>query len=645
MKTYISLILQLVIIFSLGSQAIAKGESDGKDDPVDDFDLQLLWEKTAGTTGIEVATSLDQTIDGGYIYAGYTNSTASGYYDVYLVKIGPAGNKKWEKTLGGNRNDWGWSVQQTLDGGFIIAGTTNSYGAGSGDAYLIKTGPSGDIEWYKTYGGSELDEFFSVYPTSDSGYIMVGSTESSGFGSSDAFVIKTNSFGGVQWQRTFGGSDTEYARCVQETSDGGYIICGTTHSFGVNPGYSNILLIKTNSYGHLTWQQTFGQSNWADEGNSVWQTRDGGYILTGSLRMYSAGLLGTWQMGLIKTDPEGNMMWTKEFGGSGRDIGKSVQQTKDRGYIVVGETTSYGAGQDDLYLIKTDPNGDMDWGLTFGGKESDSGCTIQETPEQGFVIAGTTSSFGAGNSDIYMIRLGDYMPIANAGKDQFAYAVFDGIAEVKLDGSKSSDPEGDELTYKWSWSIGDEIFETNEVSPTIYLPLGVHKIELIVNDGKQNSLPDEVAITVMEAEESLLLTYPRPLKRNKGPRRIRIQLCLPDGVEENDVDIDEPLIMYPGGSTAIRQRIRKSRIDGIRQAHIFAHFDKMPLMEAITENGSAEIKVVAKLKDDTSFYGTDVVMIIEKIGREWDYGEDDNNNSDDSNTDDKDDDKDDKDSK
>lgn len=634
MKTYISLLLQFVIIFSLSIQVYAKGESPDKGDQAEDLDLQLLWEKTEGTTGIEVATSLDQTIDGGYIYAGYTNSTVSGSYDVYLVKVGVAGNKQWERMLGGNKNDWGWSIQQTLDGGFIIAGTTNSFGSGGSDGYLIKAGPSGTMEWYKTYGGSETDEFFSVQQTSDYGYILAGSTESFGFGSSDAFIIKIDSTGQEQWQRTFGGSDIDYAQSIQETSDGGYIICGTTHSFGSNEGYSNILLIKVNSYGHLEWQKTFGESNWADEGNSVWQTRDGGYIVTGSLRMYSAGLLGTWQMGLIKTDKDGNMMWTKEFGGVGKDIGRSVQQTKDRGFIIAGETTSYGAGQEDLYLIKTDPNGDMDWGLTFGGKASDFGCAVQETVEEGFVIAGTTSSFGAGNSDIYMIRLGDYIPVANAGEDQIIYAVFEGVAEIRLDGSNSSDPEGDDLSYRWYWNVGDKTYESNEVSPTIYLPIGVHTIELTVNDGKQNSLPDEVVITVLEAQESFLITYPRPLKRNRGPRRIRARLCLPDGVDEDDVDLDEPVTMYPGGTEAIRQRIRRKRINGIRQPHIFAIFDKVPLMEAIPENGNAEVKVVAKLKDGTSFYGSDTVMIIERVGREWDDGQGDTDNPDDNTGDD-----------
>jgi len=361
------------------------------------------WEKTFGWSNEdynEKGHSVQQTTDGGFIITGvelYTEDMPpyEDYSDVYLIKTDSSGIQQWYQTFGGTDNDYGTSVQQTTDGGYIISGETRSFGNGSTDVYLIKTDANGIEQWNQTFGGTDADGGYSVQQTTDGGYIITGYTWSFGNGG-DVYLIKTDGNGIEQWNKTFGGTSSDYGYSVQQTTDGGYIISAETRSFG--NGSADVYLIKTDANGIEQWYQIFGGTD-DDYGTSVQQTTDGGYIITGGADSYPPDVY------LIKTDANGIEQWNQTFGGVSTDVGRSVQQTTDGGYIITGYTWSFGNGSADVYLIKTDANGIEQWNQTFGGVSTDGGYSVQQTTDGGYIIAGYAESFGNGDDeDVYLIK-------------------------------------------------------------------------------------------------------------------------------------------------------------------------------------------------------------------------------------------------
>ena len=353
-----------------------------------------LFTKNFGGNLWDYGNSVQQTIDGGYIITGEISSSENGSSDIWLIKTDSEGQEQWNQTFDGNDRDYGKSVKQTVDGGYIIIGSTGSdyyY-----DAWLIKTDPKGTEEWNQTFGGDNKNYGNSVQQTIDGGYIITGEISSSGNGSSDVLLIKTDQQGQEKWIQTFGGSDYDIGNSIEQTYDGGYIITGSTRSYG--NGSSDVLLIKTDQQGQEEWIQTFG-GNYIDIGNSIKQTSDNGYIITGYTQSYGNGSRDVW---LIKTNSLGNEEWNQTFGGSYIDIGNSIQQTIDGGYIITGSRgTDY---YSDLWLIKTDYQGNEEWNQTFGGNDYDFGNSVQQTTDDGYIILGHTKSYGNGGYDIFLIK-------------------------------------------------------------------------------------------------------------------------------------------------------------------------------------------------------------------------------------------------
>ena len=359
---------------------------------------QITFERIYGGNNDDRGDCVQQTQDGGYVIAAQTNSFGTGAYDVYLIKTDPLGDTMWTRTYGGSGYDYGECIQQTQDGGYIISGWTDSFGAGRSDVYLVKTDSMGDTVWTRTYGGSDDDRSYSVQQTHDGGYIIGGWTQSFGAGSYDVYLIKTDSLGDTVWTKTYGGSEPDYGRCVQQTHDGGFIATASTYSFGA--GVYDVYLIKTDPLGDTMWTRTYGGSD-NDGGYSVQQTQDSGYIVAGWT--YSFGS-GSYDVYLIKTDSLGDILWTRTYGGGSGDGGFSVQQTQDGGFIIAGRTYSFGAGWCDVYLIKTNSLGDSLWTRTYGGGDNDYGECTQQTQDGGYIIAGWRLYLGGNVSDVYLIK-------------------------------------------------------------------------------------------------------------------------------------------------------------------------------------------------------------------------------------------------
>jgi hypothetical protein len=224
--------------------------------------------------------------------------------------------------------------------------------------------------------------------TSDGGFAIAGRTESFGAGSADFWLVKTDEFGYMEWNKTYGGENFEFARSLIATSDGGYVLLGHT------------LLIKTDSYGNVEWNQTYGGTG-DDFADALLQTFDGGYAIAGSIENVETGYSDFW---LIKTDAYGNMEWNRTYGGTHFDFAISLVATSDEGYAMAGGTYSFGAGKQDFWLIKTDAYGNLEWNQTYGGTEQDTPCSLVVTPDGGYAIAGDTWSSGAGEDDFWLIK-------------------------------------------------------------------------------------------------------------------------------------------------------------------------------------------------------------------------------------------------
>ncbi|MCF8308622.1 MAG: T9SS type A sorting domain-containing protein [Bacteroidales bacterium] len=367
---------------------------------------QTTFEKTfSGAYGHDHGESVQQTDDGGYIITGKTGTYGSPPYEtsVYLIKTDAQGNSTWTQTFGGFE-DGGCSVRQTDDGGYIIAGKTFEYGYDH--VKLIKTDAQGETLWTQTFFEEEDGVGHSVQQTEDGGYIIAGKTGDYG-ADSDVYLIKTDTQGDSLWTQTFGGTSGDVGRSVQQTDSGGYIITGYTKSFGA--GSEDVYLIKTDAQGDTLWTRTMGGIS-DDKGYSVQQTSSGEYIITGSTQSFGEGSADVY---LIKADAQGNALWSQTFGGISSDVGRSVQQTDSSGYIVTGYTSSFGAGSDDVYLIKTDGQGNSLWSQTFGETGFDFGYSVQQTNDGGYIITGGNQNDVYG--EVYLIKTA---PNPNGLEDQ-----------------------------------------------------------------------------------------------------------------------------------------------------------------------------------------------------------------------------------
>jgi uncharacterized delta-60 repeat protein/prepilin-type N-terminal cleavage/methylation domain-containing protein len=320
---------------------IAKYTSDGT----------LSWSKTWGGTGADEVGSMIQTSDSGYAVTGWTYSYGAGGYDAFIAKYTSDGTLSWSKTWGGTGNDYVNSIIQTSDGSYVVTGYTSSYGAGSYDAFIAKYTSSGTLSWSKTWGGTGNDRANSIIQTSDGSYAVAGYTDSYGAGSNDAFIAKYTSDGTLSWSKTWGGTGNDYVNSIIQTSDGSYAVAGYTDSYGA--GSLDSFIAKYTSDGTLSWSKTWGGTD-SDYAKSIIQTSDGGYTIAGG--NYSYGV-GGGDAFIAKYTSDGTLSWSKTWGGTGNDYTNSIIRTSDGGYAVTGWTTSYGVGGGDAFIAKYKSDG------------------------------------------------------------------------------------------------------------------------------------------------------------------------------------------------------------------------------------------------------------------------------------------------
>ncbi len=431
----------------------------------------IQWQNTLGGSGYEFLWSCNPTADGGAILGGYTNSPASGdktentvsFNDMWIVKVDASGNLQWEETIGGSNTDQAYDVMQTADGGYIVAGMSQSGISGdktepllgSADMWILKLDNDGDIEWQNTIGGSANDQAQQIRQTADGGYIIGGWSSSgistdkteanmgAGF-STDYWVLKLDASGNIQWQNTIGGSDYEYLYALELTDDGGYIIGGSSESplsgdkTEANLGSTDYWVLKLDATGNIQWQNTIG-GNTTDNLLSIAPAFDQGYVLagysysdiTGDKTEVSPGAAADYW--IIKINNTGNIVWQTSLGGNGEEAAFDVAETTEHGYIVGGfsysgmngDKTEPHLGNGDIWVVKLNSSGALIWQNTIGGSGTDNARAIFQSPaDSTFIVTGNSSSpisgdktensvGGFGADDYWILKLNrDCFPVA-----------------------------------------------------------------------------------------------------------------------------------------------------------------------------------------------------------------------------------------
>jgi hypothetical protein len=369
------------------------------------------------------------TSDGGYIVSGSINTDVShghGAEDMWVVKLNPTGIIQWQKVLGGSDRDKSFSIQQTADDGYILIGSTDSDNSGDvganhgkSDIWVVKLNPSGGIQWQKVLGGNGFEDGRSIRQTTDNGYILIGSTDSdnsgdvgANHGKSDIWVVKLNPTGGIQWQKVLGGNGFEDGRSIDQMTDGGFILTGLTDSdnsgnVGANHGGSDIWVVKLNTAGDIQWQKVLGGSG-REESFSIRRTTGGASVLTGSTDSDNSADVGANHGGsdiwVVSLNPAGAIQWQKVLGGNGLESGRSIEQSVDDGYILTGSTTSDDTGDvganhggSAIWVVKLSPGGDLQWQKVLGGNGFEDGRSIAQSKDNGYILAGNTNSDDTGD--------------------------------------------------------------------------------------------------------------------------------------------------------------------------------------------------------------------------------------------------------
>ncbi|MEM3475698.1 MAG: hypothetical protein QXF83_03085 [Candidatus Bathyarchaeia archaeon] len=427
---------------------------------------------------------------------------------------------EWVMSLGGASNDEGWIIIQTFNEEFIVVGETWSFGAGEGDIWVIKINPAGDIQWQKTYGTERIESPMDADLTLDQGIVIAGLTTLPGRTDFDLFILKLKAQGELEWYKIYGGTDNDWAMCIEQTSDGGYIVGGATHSFGA--AFRDFWVLKLDTSGEIMWEKRYGGSGVERRVENIHQTVDGGYILAGTSDSFSGGSVWVlklksdgnidWQYvygppggdvediqvtrdggyivlaetgqpqdaWILKLKADGDIEWQKKYGGPGDEDVQPIRQTVDGGYVIAGSTTSFGVGDEDLWILKVDINGNIEWQRTYGGTASDEAYSLMQAFDFGYMIVGETESFGSGMKDVFLLKLDSLGRIRECPYLGFSEAISADIeAQRTATAGFAYDTNADKNAL--SISVMDTDAKPNIVCPTIlFSPSALFIVLLII---------------------------------------------------------------------------------------------------------------------------------------------------------------------
>ena len=447
MKQFVYVFLFLIVVSCSKDAEVANINNQ----TVSNFLGEVEYVKNYGGSGEDTAQAIIATTDGGYAVFGFSNSTdgdisakTTDVNDYWLLKFDAEGNLEWNKTYGGSKDDRGQNLVQTLDGGYALTGYAKSddgdasNNEGFHDNWVVKLDAFGTIEWEKSFGFSGHDHSYDILQTDDDGFFFVGflditsaradgNTEKGNsltrHGVGEFWGTKIDPKGDLQWRGYFGGTNNDRAHAVVQADDGGFVMAGFTESddFDISNtrGSYDFWVVKVDDKGNFVWESSFGGSG-IEISQDIAKTNDGGYVITGNTFSSDTDISknnGESDIWLVKIDANGSLVWEKTFGGTQFDAAQGVIASKEGGFIVTGNSKSTdvdvvaNAGENDIWVIKTDDKGAIVWQKTFGGAGLDFGFDAIETDEGGIILVGETSSLdfsdlqNKGKSDVVVIKI------------------------------------------------------------------------------------------------------------------------------------------------------------------------------------------------------------------------------------------------
>ena len=448
--------------------------------------VELVWDSTYGGSDDDWAFDVIECSDGGFLVGAITYSFGNGWGDIWLIRLDKEGTPEWSHAYGDTNGEYGDAIIELDDGSFVVAGYTNSFGAGGYDAWLLCVDEDGNHLWNQTYGGSGNDWCFDAVKCVSDGFALVGTTENFGASGRDMWLIRTDDVGNHLWNRTYGGSETEYGRSLVECDEGGFVLAGHTNSYG--SGEKDAWLVKTDSSGNPIWNHPFGNVG-NDEAYSIVKDNSGGYAFSGSTLSIVSGGQQLW---LVKINDDGDLIWQEEYGGEGGDTGYALEKMNDN-YLLGGALS---ASSNDFFLVCANSSGNQMWSEHWGGSNGDGCEGLVYCSDGSIVLAGHTWSYGAGGGDVWVISVDDISPPEWINAPHDVQILSGHYFQYNL----GADDESGIDHYWLNDTLHFSVNAFGSIRNATPLPDGIYGVRVWVNDTFDNVLTTTFTLRVGEVE-------------------------------------------------------------------------------------------------------------------------------------------------